>query len=112
MLKVIKIATKELQTRHHTIALHRADLDMLIADLRSNKSKNSYVLHNCDLGTRCAGETSNKFTALCFANGIIKIQNADTESMTVFENNVRIGLLLSDAVEESSTSANTVPLAR
>ena len=83
---------------------------MLIADARSNKSNTGHALHNCELGTKYIGKTSNKLAALHFTNGVVKIQNDDIESMTVFENNACMGLLLSDVVEETSTSTNAVPL--
>ena len=73
MLKVIKIAAKELQTTQHVISSCRADLDVLIADAHSDKSNNGHALCDCKLGTRCAGETPNKLAALCFANGAVKI---------------------------------------
>ena len=62
----MKIPTKEMQTRYHTLASGRDDLDILIHDIEINRDNLGYNLYYCKLKKVCIENKYEKFLICIF----------------------------------------------
>ncbi len=74
MLAEIDVVARSLQKRGKTSASCRADIDTLISAIKEEKTKRSFNLFNCPLGTKYIGPNSIVAHPLVFEQAIRKIQ--------------------------------------
>ena len=78
-------ATKEMETKNHTMPSCQEDLDVLVEDARTNNETAGHALHGYMLGTKYTGNTWNLVPSLHFTNWVAKMQNDDMEIITSLE---------------------------
>ena len=94
MLHMIKLSTKEIQTRYHNISDYRGDFKMLIYNVRVCNNTSKYALRDCLPDSRHISLISNKLLSLSYISGVIKILNDNVISITTFEQAAYSCLLL------------------
>ena len=76
---------------------------MLIDNVRRNKNNSGHSLQGCKLGIRYIRKISNKLPSMYFTNSIVKIENNNIESITIFKYNTCSSLLVNDKANQSKT---------
>ncbi len=73
MLGEIDFITCSLQTKGHTMAKCREDLNILIDSVRQNRTRRNSDLYQCNLGTTYIGSSARIVQNADFISGVIKI---------------------------------------
>lgn len=106
MLSEIDLITKSLQTRGHTLAQCRDDLDVLSDAVYEQRNQVGSPLYQCKLSNKYLAPSSAIVLHPAFESGVVKIQKGLQPHLTL-EEQEEVSCLLKTTGDDEETNAST-----